>query len=41
MSNAPVSFAARLANKINTTGTVLCVGIDPHPSFDASAIWRL
>lgn len=31
MSNAPVSFAARLATKINTTGTVLCVGIDPHP----------
>ncbi len=31
MTGFTPSFAQRLAHKIDTTGTVLCVGIDPHP----------
>lgn len=31
MKGVRPSFAQRLAHNIDTTGTVLCVGIDPHP----------
>ncbi len=31
MTGVTTSFAQRLAQKIDKTGTVLCVGIDPHP----------